>query len=106
MFDKKESIVFYDSEASLINKEGIKPFWLPILWFLLPLFVAIFIGFYIAIGLYVFWFLYKVANVKIILCALSMFIIWIVLAIISHFMVMDFAPGIIQSYFELPWPVN
>ena len=106
LFNRKESIVFYDSESSLGTDKELKPFWLPIFWFILPLFMAMIMGFYIAIGLYVFWFLYKIAEVKLSLCIVSSISIWIALGIISHFMVMDFAPGILQAYFELPWPIN
>ena len=63
-FAKSGSVVLHDSEASMANKEDIQPFWMPIFWFLLPLIVAIFIGFYVAIGLFVFWFLKKIANIK------------------------------------------
>ena len=105
-FAKSGSMVLHDTEANLVNKNGIRPFWMPIFWFLLPLLVAVFIGFYVAIGLFVFWFLKKIANVKTSLCFISLVSIWILLAVISHFMVMDFAPGIIQAYIKLPWPIN
>ena len=105
-FAKSGSVVLHDSEANMANKDDIQPFWMPIFWFLLPLLVAIFIGFYVAIGLFVFWFLKKIANIKTSLCFVSSISIWVILAIISHFMVMDFAPGIIQKFIELPWPIN
>ena len=105
-FAKSGSVVLHDSEASMANIEDIQPFWMPIFWFLLPLIVAIFIGFYVAIGLFVFWFLKKIANIKTSLCFVSAISIWVILAIISHFMVMDFAPGLIQAFIELPWPIN
>ena len=105
-FAKSGSVVLHDSEAKMANRDDILPFWMPIFWFLLPLLIAIFIGFYVSIGLFVFWFLKKIANVKTSLCFVSLISIWVVLAIISHFMVMDFAPGIIQNLIELPWPIN
>ena len=70
-FAKSGSVVLHDSEANMANKDDIQPFWMPIFWFLLPLLVAIFIGFYVAIGLFVFWFLKKIANIKTSLCFVS-----------------------------------
>ena len=78
-FAKSGSVVLHDSEASMANKEDIQPFWMPIFWFLLPLIVAIFIGFYVAIGLFYFWFMKKIANIKTSLCFVSAISIWVIL---------------------------
>jgi putative tricarboxylic transport membrane protein len=51
-------------------------------------------------------FLIKIAKVNLRKSIIGGVGVWIVLALISHFMVMDFPPGIIQSFIELPWPIN
>ena len=71
-----------------------------------PLFLSVFIGFYISIGLFVFIFLSKIARVGFRFSLISSIGVWIALAAISHFMIMDFPPGILQGYIELPWPIN
>ena len=70
------------------------------------LFLSVFIGFYISIGLFVFVFLSKIARASFRFSLISSICVWIALAAISHFMIMDFPPGILQGYIELPWPIN
>jgi len=103
---KSGSKVFYDAENLLLDNKEIRSQWLTIFWFISPLFLSIFIGFYISIGLFVFIFLLEIAKITFRFSLISAIGVWIVLAAISHFMIMDFPPGILQSYVELPWPVN
>jgi putative tricarboxylic transport membrane protein len=100
------SSVLFDNEQSLSKQKDLRPFWLPIYWFISPLVLSIFIGFYISIGLFVTIFLIKIAKVSLRKSIIGGIGVWIVLALISHFMIMDFPPGIIQSFIELPWPIN
>ena len=86
-----------------ISKSGSK---VTIFWFISPLFLSVFIGFYISIGLFVFIFLSKIARASFRFSLVSAIGVWIALAAISHFMIMDFPPGILQGYIELPWPIN
>ena len=102
----EHSSVLFDTEQSLSKQKDTRPFWQPILWFISPLFLSIIIGFYISIGLFVIIFLMKIANVEFKKSLIGGLGVWFVLALISHFMVMDFPPGILQSYIELPWPIN
>ena len=53
-----------------------------------------------------FVFLSKIARTSFRFSLSSAIGVWLVLAAISHFMIMDFPPGILQSYIELPWPIN
>jgi putative tricarboxylic transport membrane protein len=48
----------------------------------------------------------KIARVSFRFSLISAICVWIALAAISHFMIMDFPPGLSQNYFELPWPIN
>ena len=105
-FSNEYSSVLFDNEQSLLKQKDLRPFWLPIFWFISPLLLSIFIGFYISIGLFVIIFLIKIAKVNLRKSIIGGIGVWIVLALISHFMVMDFPPGIIQSFIELPWPIN
>jgi len=105
-FSNEYSSVLFDNEQSLLKQKDLRPFWLPIFWFISPLVLSIFIGFYISIGLFVIIFLIKIAKVSVRKSIIGGVGVWIVLALISHFMVMDFPPGIIQSFIELPWPIN
>ena len=102
----EHSSVLFDTEQSLSKQKDIRPFWQPIFWFISPLFLSVIIGFYISIGLFVIIFLMKIANVEFKKSLIGGLGVWLVLALISHFMVMDFPPGILQSYIELPWPIN
>jgi len=77
-----------------------------IFWFISPLFLSVFIGFFFSIGLFVILFLNKIANKSITYSVISGLFVWFFLGAISHFMIMDFPPGILQSYFELPWPLS
>ena len=103
---KSGSKVFHDAENLLLGNSEIRNQWLTIFWFISPLFLSIFIGFYISIGLFVFIFLSKIARVSFRFSLISAIGVWIALAAISHFMIMDFPPGILQGYIELPWPIN
>ena len=105
-FSNQYSSVLFDNEQSLSKQKDLRPFWLPIYWFISPLVLSIFIGFYISIGLFVTIFLIKIAKVSLRKSIIGGIGVWIVLALISHFMIMDFPPGIIQSFIELPWPIN
>ena len=105
-FAKRDSKVFFDNEIAFSRQPNIRSYWLTIFWFISPLFLSIFIGFYISIGLFVIFFLNKIARKSLLFCAISGLIVWIFLGAISHFMVMDFPPGILQSYLELPWPLG
>ena len=51
-------------------------------------------------------FLSKIARASFRFSLVSAVGVWIALAAISHFMIMDFPPGILQGYIELPWPIN
>ena len=103
---KSGSKVFHDAENLLLGNTQIRSQWLTIFWFISPLFLSVFIGFYISIGLFVFIFLSKIARASFRFSLISSIGVWIALAAISHFMIMDFPPGILQSYIELPWPIN
>ncbi|MDA8618714.1 hypothetical protein N9L17_02405 [Candidatus Pelagibacter bacterium] len=105
-FAKRDSKVFFDNEIAFSRQPNIRSYWLTIFWFISPLFLSIFIGFYISIGLFVIFFLNQIARKSLLFSAISGLIVWIFLGAISHFMVMDFPPGILQSYLELPWPLG
>jgi len=106
IYANEYSSVLFDTEQNLLNQKDTRPFWQPILWFVSPLFLSVIIGFYISIGLFVIIFLSKIANIDFKKSVVGGLSVWFVLALISHFMVMDFPPGIIQSLIELPWPIN
>ena len=103
---KSGSKVFHDAENLILGNTEIRSQWLTIFWFISPLFLSVFIGFYISIGLFVFIFLSKIARASFRFSLVSAIGVWIALAAISHFMIMDFPPGILQGYIELPWPIN
>ncbi|MDC0435804.1 hypothetical protein OAL69_01265 [Pelagibacteraceae bacterium] len=103
--DQYSSILF-DTEQTLSKQKDTRPFWQPIIWFVSPLFLSVIVGFYISIGLFVIIFLTKIAKIRFQKSLIGGLGVWFVLALISHFMVMDFPPGILQSYIELPWPIN
>ena len=105
-FGNNGAKVFHDTENLIGQDPKIRSQWLTIFWFISPLFLSVFIGFYISIGLFVFIFLIKIAKKSLNFSLLSGLFVWIFLGIVSHFMVMDFPPGILQSYVELPWPLN
>ena len=105
-FGNSGAKVFHDTENLIGQDPKIRSQWLTIFWFISPLFLSVFIGFYISIGLFVFIFLKKIAKKSLNFSLLSSLFVWIFLGIVSHFMVMDFPPGILQSYVELPWPLN
>ena len=105
-FSNKESNVFFDNEIAILKQPNIRSYWLTIFWFISPLFLSILIGFYISIGLFVIIFLNLIARKSFLFSFVSGLCIWIFLGAISHFMVMDFPPGILQSYMELPWPLG
>ena len=105
-FGNSGAKVFHDTENLIGQDPKIRSQWLTIFWFISPLFLSVFIGFYISIGLFVFIFLKKIAKKSLNFSLLSGLFVWIFLGIVSHFMVMDFPPGILQSYVELPWPLN
>ena len=105
-FGNSGAKVFHDTENLIGQDPKIRSQWLTIFWFISPLFLSVFIGFYISIGLFVFIFLKKIANKSLNFSLLSVLFVWIFLGIVSHFMVMDFPPGILQSYVELPWPLS
>ena len=98
--------VFHDAENLVKGKKEIRNQWLTIFWFISPLFLSIFIGFFVSIGFFVIIFLNKIAKKNKVFSILSGILVWIFLSLISHFMVMDFPPGILQSYIELPWPLS
>ena len=98
--------VFHDAENLVKGKKEIRNQWLTIFWFISPLFLSIFIGFFVSIGFFVIIFLHKIAKKNKVFSILSGVLVWIFLSLISHFMVMDFPPGILQSYIELPWPLG
>ena len=105
-FSNKESNIFFDNEIAILKQPNIRSYWLTIFWFISPLFLSILIGFYISIGLFVIIFLNLIARKSFLFSFVSGLCIWIFLGAISHFMVMDFPPGILQSYMELPWPLG
>ena len=105
-FGNSGAKVFHDTENLIGQDPKIRSQWLTIFWFISPLFLSVFIGFYISIGLFVFIFLKKIAKKSLNFSLLSGLFVWIFLGIVSHFMVMDFPPGILQSYVELPWPLS
>ena len=105
-FGNNGAKVFHDTENLIGQDPKIRSQWLTIFWFISPLFLSVFIGFYISIGLFVFIFLKKIAKKSLYFSLLSGLFVWIFLGIVSHFMVMDFPPGILQSYLELPWPLG
>ena len=105
-FGNNGAKVFHDTENLIGQDPKIRSQWLTIFWFISPLFLSVFIGFYISIGLFVFIFLKKIAKKSLNFSLLSGLFVWIFLGIVSHFMVMDFPPGILQSYVELPWPLS
>ena len=105
-FGNNGAKVFHDTENLIGQDPKIRSQWLTIFWFISPLFLSVFIGFYISIGLFVFIFLTKIAKKSLNFSLLSGIFVWIFLGIVSHFMVMDFPPGILQSYLELPWPLG
>ena len=105
-FGNSGAKVFHDTENLIGQDPKIRSQWLTIFWFISPLFLSVFIGFYISIGLFVFIFLKKIAKKSLNFSLLSGLFVWIFLGIVSHFMVMDFPPGILQSYLELPWPLG
>ena len=105
-FGNSGAKVFHDTENLIGQDNKIRSQWLTIFWFISPLFLSVFIGFYISIGLFVFIFLKKIAKKSLNFSLLSGLFVWIFLGIVSHFMVMDFPPGILQSYVELPWPLS
>ena len=105
-FGNSGAKVFHDTENLIGQDPKIRSQWLTIFWFISPLFLSVFIGFYISIGLFVFIFLKKIAKKSSNFSLLSGLFVWIFLGIVSHFMVMDFPPGILQSYVELPWPLS
>tara|TARA_E500000331_G_scaffold111648_2_gene108789 strand:+ start:6031 stop:8037 length:2007 start_codon:yes stop_codon:yes gene_type:complete len=105
-FGNSGAKVFHDTENLIGQDLKIRSQWLTIFWFISPLFLSVFIGFYISIGLFVFIFLKKIAKKSLNFSLLSGLFVWIFLGIVSHFMVMDFPPGILQSYVELPWPLS
>jgi putative tricarboxylic transport membrane protein len=105
-FGNSGAKVFHDTENLIGQDPKIRSQWLTIFWFISPLFLSVFIGFYISIGLFVIIFLNKIAKKNKVFSILSGILVWIFLSLISHFMVMDFPPGILQSYIELPWPLG
>ena len=105
-FGNNGAKVFHDTENLISRDPKIRNQWLTIFWFISPLFLSVFIGFYISIGLFVFIFLTKIAKKSLNFSLISGLFVWIFLGIVSHFMVMDFPPGILQSYLELPWPLG
>jgi putative tricarboxylic transport membrane protein len=105
-FGNSGAKVFHDTENLIGQDPKIRSQWLTIFWFISPLFLSVFIGFYISIGLFVIIFLNKIAKKNKVFSILSGILVWIFLSLISHFMVMDFPPGILQSYIELPWPLS
>ena len=105
-FGKTGAKVFYDGENLLRDNKEIRSYWMTIFWFISPLFLSVFIGFFFSIGLFVILFLNKIANKSITYSVISGLFVWFFLGAISHFMIMDFPPGILQSYFELPWPLS
>ena len=105
-FGNSGAKVFHDTENLIGQDPKIRSQWLTIFWFISPLFLSVFIGFYISIGLFVIIFLNKIAKKNKVFSILSGILVWIFLSLISHFMVMDFPPGILQSYLELPWPLS
>ena len=105
-FSNTGAKVFHDAENLVKGKKEIRNQWLTIFWFISPLFLSIFIGFFVSIGFFVIIFLNKIAKKNKVFSILSGILVWIFLSLISHFMVMDFPPGILQSYIELPWPLS
>ena len=105
-FGNSGAKVFHDTENLIGQDPKIRSQWLTIFWFISPLFLSVFIGFYISIGLFVIIFLNKIAKKNKVFSILSGILVWIFLSLISHFMIMDFPPGILQSYMELPWPLG
>ena len=58
-FGNSGAKVFHDTENLIGQDLKIRSQWLTIFWFISPLFLSVFIGFYISIGLFVFIFLTK-----------------------------------------------
>ena len=85
---KSGSKVFHDAENLILGNTEIRSQWLTIFWFISPLFLS------------------KIARASFRFSLISSLGVWIALAAISHFMIMDFPPGILQGYIELPWPIN
>jgi hypothetical protein len=106
---KRPATVFYDSEHEAFSEHieyRSNEYYL--LWLLGMLGVSALFGFVIGIAAFIYIFIFKKAEWGHQNCAISAGAFVLFLGALSHFLTLEYPPGVLQSVFQinLPWPLQ
>ena len=96
----------YDADHEVGRPFVGAPAWRQILWLVLLLGVAAIVGFWLAVGLFVFGFLVLRSDVESARAAMGAGAALLVLATLSYALRLDFPEGLIQETWRLPFPLS